>query len=133
MYDKLTDKQQRFVDLWTGNAEETASLVPFANPRQAGSRALTNVNICRLIKATRDVELKPQVMSRIERQEFWTKIVTASDENTQHRLKASELLGKSEGDFIDRLAVTDDRPDIPEIAETMAEKDLKGLCKHVLG
>lgn len=124
LYDKLTDKRKRFVDLWTGDATETAKLVPFASPNVQGPRLLDNVGICRLIKAKRDAEVKPNVMSRIERQEFWSNVARGNEKQDavigkgedaviakvppamKDRLKAAELLAKSEGDFIERREIS---------------------------
>lgn len=111
LYDKLTDKRKRFVDLWTGDATETAKLVPFASPNVQGPRLLENVGICRLIKAKRDAEIKPTIMNRIERQQFWSdvaqnKLTGETDIKMKDRLKAIESLAKSEGDFIERRELT---------------------------
>ena len=99
----LTDKQQRFVELWTGNATETATLAGYADARNAGLRCLKNADICRQIKEKRAKELKPLILDRQGRQKLWTDIALSADEATKDRLKASELLGKSEGDFLDRV------------------------------
>ena len=37
------------------------------------------------------------------RQEFWTKVMNDPDEDMKNRLRAAELLGKSEADFLDRI------------------------------
>lgn len=147
-YDKLTEKQKRFVDLWNGDQEETAKVAGYSDAKKAGHLCLKNNNICQLIKFKRDAELTPLILSRKERQEFWTKVVNGEIKTKtfnkdgeevevppkmKDRLKASELLGKSEGDFLDRVSITDDRPAIPEIADSLTEKELKDLCKNVLG
>jgi len=133
IYDKLTDKQKRFVDLWTGDGTETAMLVGYSTPDVAATRCLKKVSICKLIKFTRDAELAPLIATRKERQELWTTFSKDDELKPMERLKASELLGKSQGDFIDKLSVVDDRPDIPDIAAELTEKDLKDICKHALG
>ncbi len=147
-YDKLQEKQKRFVDLWNGNADETAKQAGYKDFHSSGMVALKNTTICNLIKYKRDKEAEPFIATRKERQEFWTKVTNGETKDKilnkngeeieikpkmSDRLKASELLGKSQGDFIDRVSVTDDRPDIPDIAATLTEKDLKDICKHVLG
>lgn len=43
------------------------------------------------------------VASRLDRQRLWTAIMLDAGAKTPDRLKASELLGKSEGDFLDRV------------------------------
>ena len=106
----LTDKHQKFVDLWTGNATETATLAGYADARNAGKRALKNAYICTQIKEKRAKELKPLIMDRYDRQKLWTDIAKMESEATKDRLKASELLGRSEGDFLDRLEANVSQP-----------------------
>jgi phage terminase small subunit len=102
----LTDKQQKFVDLYNGNATETAEMCGYSNPSQAGARLLKHVGICRGIQERRANEIKPFILDRQGRQKLWTDIALSADEATKDRLKASELLGKSEGDFLDRVENT---------------------------
>lgn len=106
-YDNLTDKQKRFVDLWSGVAEETARLAGYKKPETEGRRLLKDVRICTLIKAIKDSELKPLIANRSERQKFWSDTMRDKETPLKERLKASELLGKSEADFIDVKATTD--------------------------
>ena len=103
LYDKLSEKQKRFVDLWTGEQGETARLAGYSDWRKAGNLCMKNANICQLIRAKRDAEIEPHIASRKERQKFWTETMLDQEVNIRDRLKSSELLGKSEGDFIDRI------------------------------
>ena len=102
MYDKLSEKQKLFVDLWTGEQTETARMAGYSDFRKAGNLCMNNANICQLIRAKRDAEIEPYIASRKERQKFWTETMRDQDVNIRDRLKSSELLGKSEGDFIER-------------------------------
>ena len=52
------------------------------------------------------------VKSRKQRQEFWTDMMDDEDASRMDRLRASELLGKSEADFI---TVTRDETETPNI------------------
>lgn len=102
---KLTAKQQKFVDAYSGNATEAAIAAGYNKntARVMGSENLTKPDI---ISAIRARETKPKalrILNREERQNFWTEIVMSSDEQTKDRLKASELLGRSEADFTDKL------------------------------
>ncbi len=101
----LTDKQQRFAELYEGNATEAASKAGYKHPKDAGIRCLKNVEICRLIQNRRNEELEPDILTRIDRQVFWSKVAMDESLPMKDRLKASELLGKSEGDFITKHAV----------------------------
>lgn len=44
-----------------------------------------------------------RIATRAERQAFWTQVMCAEKERTADRLKAAELLGRSEADFVERL------------------------------
>jgi phage terminase small subunit len=106
LYDRLTPKQKLFVDLWEGDATKTATLAGYATPKQSGSRVLKNDDVCRLIKFTRDAILKPQIATRQDRQKFWTVTMNDTEMDMKFRQKASELLGKSEGDFIEKREIS---------------------------
>ena len=44
-----------------------------------------------------------KIATREERQAFWSSVLRSEAEQMKDRLKASELLGKSNADFIDRF------------------------------
>jgi len=44
-----------------------------------------------------------RIATRAERQAFWTAVMLDPKERTADRLKAAELLGRSEADFVERL------------------------------
>ena len=64
---------------------------------------LTNDDIKDTIKARETQRLAPTIATRQERQEFWTSVLRNEEEAMKNRLKAAELLGKSEGDFLERV------------------------------
>lgn len=104
----LTNRQSKFVELWNGNPTETAEMAGYSCPKYAGIRCMKNVTICHQIQEKRAAELKPQILNRQERQKFWTDVIKDADEKIEARLKSSELLGRSEGDFLDRTHQTGD-------------------------
>ena len=102
---KLNAKRQAFVDAWEGNAT-AAALAAGYSPKTAysqGQRLLKNVEVQDAIKARETQRLAPTIASRRERQEFWTSVLRNEEEAMKNRLKAAELLGKSEGDFLERV------------------------------
>ena len=103
----MTPKQRRFVELYNGNATEAAIAAGYSRKtaRSIGQRILTNVDIAEAIKAREDKELRHFIANREERQRLWTEIMNDPEMKTSDRLRASELLGRSEGDFIERQAV----------------------------
>ena len=118
LYDKLQEKQKKFINFWNGNKDNTAKLAGYKAFHCAGLRAMKNATICSCIEFQRRNEEKPEILNRQERQKFWSDVMTGEikeksvDKNgnvvehpqkMQDRLKASDLLGKSEGDFILRV------------------------------
>lgn len=102
---ELTAKQQAFVEAYAGNAT-AAALAAGYSPKTAysqGQRLLKIVEVQDAIKAREAKRLAPTIATRQERQEFWTSVLRSEDEAMKNRLKAAELLGKSEGDFLERV------------------------------
>ena len=102
---KLNARQQAFVEAYAGNATAAALAAGYSerSARSQGQRLLTNDDIQDAIKAREAKRLAPTIASRQERQEFWTSVLRNEDEAMKDRLKAAELLGKSEGDFLERV------------------------------
>lgn len=124
---KFTIKQQRFIDLYDGNATQAALDAGYSKKTaySQGQRLLKNVEILNAILKREKKRTKSKIMSREERQELWSrialgdekfKVILGKGENKNvveiepkmsDRLKASELLGRSEADFTDNLKVED--------------------------
>lgn len=112
----LTPKQQAFVDAYAGNGVEAARAAGYAGDdatlATSASRLLKHAEVSAAI-ARRNVvvekareealEQAGRIATRAERQAFWTKVMLDTDEEMGARLKASELLGKSQADFKERL------------------------------
>ena len=100
---KLTLKQQAFIDLWDGDVRSTSEKAGLTY--QYGRRLATKSYIIQQIRNRHEKEMAPKIMTRQERQALWTELAGDTNEKTSDRLKATELLGRSEADFIDRLKV----------------------------
>lgn len=103
--EKLTAKQQAFVEAYAGNATAAALAAGYSkkSARVQGRRLITKDNVAKAIKEREAQRIAPTIASRQERQEFWTSVLRNEEESMKNRLKAAELLGKSEGDFLDRV------------------------------
>lgn len=111
----LTEKQRRFCEAYAangGNATDAARQAGYAKPVQQGPRLLGNVGVQQALEALRQETTSQAIADREERQAFWTSIMrgepTRDGEAPQikDRIKAAELLGKSQGDFIERRELT---------------------------
>ena len=102
----MTERERRFVEAYmgqaSGNGTKAAILAGYSRTtaRKQASRLLTKGNILSAIeeRSQRD-EL---TWSREQRQAFWTQIAADEKMAVRDRLKASELLARSQGDFIEK-------------------------------
>jgi phage terminase small subunit len=88
-----------------GNATLAAKEARYKNPNVMGPRLASHPIVKAALQAKQGVALSHAIADRTERQKFWTQTMRDSTLDMQHRQKGSELLGKSEGDFIDRLEI----------------------------
>jgi len=130
---KLTDKQQRFADVFMGNATQAAIDAGYSEKTAEvqGSRLLRNVKVLEAIK-NRQMERKTStIASREEIQQFWTDVMTGLEsEDMKDRLKASELLAKSEGYFLDRHEVTG-KDGAPIELKSMSLREIEAQIKEL--
>ncbi len=103
----FTLKQQRFIDFYEGNGAEAAVKAGYAErtARITASQLLTNPNISEAIKNRTAKADKSVIWSREQRQKFWSDVSNDPKVSMSDRLRASELLGKSGADFIERREV----------------------------
>lgn len=102
---KLSFKQQKFAQIYKGNATR-AALEAGYSPKTAysqGQRLLKNVGVCDEMKALAVRHSRAKISTKEERQAFWTQVYNDPAVAMEHRLRAAELLGKSEADFTDKL------------------------------
>jgi phage terminase small subunit len=113
----LTERQRKFVETYSsngGNALQSATVAGYAKPQKISFRLLENVGIQQAIETLRQSETSTAIATRRERQEIWTSIIRDVDLPVMARLRASELLGKSQGDFIDRVEVKSIYEEMPD-------------------
>ena len=105
---KLRPKQQAFVDCYDGNGVKAARKAGYsgldATLRATASKLLTKHNIQEALKLRNAPEEKERIADREERQEFWTNVMKDKAEDMRDRLAAARDLGKSEGDFLERIS-----------------------------
>ena len=108
----LSIMEQMFVAAYDGNATNAAIAAGYSAKTAdvQGVRLLARVRVQEAIARRGVLEARTNalIMSRQQRQELWSRIANGEAEPGQpppsmdNRLRASELLGKSEGDFIER-------------------------------
>ena len=101
----ITDKQAKFISEYTKDFNATQAAIRAGySPKTAysiGQRLLKNVEVQAAMKEHR----KKFIADRETRQKFWTDTMQDKDEDMKNRLRASELLAKSECDFIERAEI----------------------------
>lgn len=105
----LSVKQRRFIEAYDGNATAAAIAAGYSpkTARLQGHKNITKDNILEAIQSRENKRMGSTILTREERQAFWSDIIRNEDEkNIMAKLKASELLAKSEGDFLDRHELT---------------------------
>jgi phage terminase small subunit len=118
---KLTTKQQRFVDFYDGNATDAAREAGYKGNSvtlgQVGQENLKKPLVAKALASREKKRNKSTIATREERQAFWSRVYRGQEKNKiitkegveiecapsmKDRLKATELLGKSEADFVER-------------------------------
>lgn len=110
---KLTEKQRRFVEAYVGaacgNATEAARLAGYSGNdqtlRQMGFENLTKPDVATAVQKASKPIRTAAIMDQAERQALLTKFAQSDEEETRDRLRSVELLGKMQGDFIERSVV----------------------------
>ncbi len=104
---KLTPKQQAFADYYiqTGNATEAARMAGYKgkNLNKVASENLTKLDIQQYI-AEKQKELESNRMADMtEVREFWTEAMRNAENTMKDRLKASEMIARTSGAFLDKV------------------------------
>lgn len=134
----LTPKQERFCleYIKTGNASEAyrraydASRMKPETVRRRAKEMLKKGPITARIEELRKAAEDKAIASAKRIQRFWTEVMENTAEETKDRLKASELLAKAKGMFVERrevtnhLALTEDQQAILEEIRKRADAGL---------
>jgi phage terminase small subunit len=106
---KLTEQNRKFVEhfMATGNATQAAIAAGYSrrSASQIAYQLLRKLQIQQAI--AQRTQRDPAVWTREQRQRFWTTVAsgagTFAKASLRDRLKASELLGRSQADFVERV------------------------------
>lgn len=104
---KLTPKQQAFADYYiqTGNATESAIKAGYSKKtaKETGYENLTKPHLQRYIEKKQKELESSRMADMTEVREFWTEIMRDIDSETRDRLKASEMIAKTSGAFLNKV------------------------------
>jgi len=108
-WDGLTEKQRKFCEAFAGNggnAHQAALSAGYSKPTPEGVYCLRKPKIQKALEHLRKSTTNSAIMTREERQMMWTEFAKDKSMTPTERMKASELLGKSQADFIDRTEIS---------------------------
>ena len=98
----LTERQHRYVDCFDGNIKRSALAagISYIYAKELHTKTYY-AHVQTALTERREAVSREDIATREERQKFWTSVERDKSLNMSDRLRASELLGKSEADFID--------------------------------
>jgi phage terminase small subunit len=109
----LPERQRRFVEAYMGeakgNATQAAVIAGYGadNRNSAAARASQLLDEPKIQEAIRKrAESDPLIATRKNRQQFWTSVMNDHTVEMKDRLRASELLGKCQADFVKQTELT---------------------------
>lgn len=122
-YEKLTEKQKRFIDYYieTANATESAKRAGYSEKtaKNIGAENLTKLNF--FIQKKLEEKEEDRIASQDEVLEYLTKVMRGElkdqfglDASLQDRTKCAELLGKRYGTFKEKVDVNGSIPVVIE-------------------
>lgn len=105
----LSPKQQAFVEHYAacGNATEAAKAAGYKKPHPQGAENLQKPTVQAALSAITAKVASERIATAQERQEFWTAVMRGEfgdEAEMKDRLKASELLGRGQQDFVPETA-----------------------------
>lgn len=104
---KLNHRQHQFALYYDGNGTETCRRAGYKGSDNVlavqARRLLRNAHILEIIEHRNKETKAGYIADRETRQTFWSTVMCDADQDMPVRLKASEILGKSCGDFITKL------------------------------
>lgn len=103
-----------FAEVYDGNGREAAIKAgyPASNAASRASKLLADERVQAIIRSRELARTSGDIAKREERQRYWTAIMRDETRTLKERTRASELLGKSEGDFFERSEVSHQFPSV---------------------
>jgi hypothetical protein len=100
----FTPLQRLFVEYYVGSYTKACEAMQKdgIDISLAEAKYISGLPSVKIALKTRDSIIET-VASKKNRQAFWTKVMKDEAEDMRNRLKASELLGKSEKDFVEKV------------------------------
>ena len=132
---RITPKQRKFAEAYveTGNATESYKKAGYSwkSERTAGVNAhklLKNDKISILIDELTQKLTDESIADITEVKQFWTETMRDRAEEMKERIKASEMLAKTSGAFIDKVDISGE-VEVSHNFKDLSTKELRKLAK----
>lgn len=110
---KLTPKQQAFADMYVTTGNATESYMKAYKCKNIKTAEANSSRTLRIAKVKKYIEEKnkhiqsDRIADMTEVKEYWSNTMRDKENDHKDRLKASELIAKTNGAFLDKVEVTE--------------------------
>ena len=134
-WDGLTEKQRIFVEARFangGNGTAAAKEAKYKQPEQQAKENIRKPTIIAAMEKLRKTMTNSAIANREERQTFWAETLRDPNVSMKDRLRASELLGKSQADFVDRKIIGGDETSPLVIKHALDLRNMSPIQRKLL-
>lgn len=122
---RLTERQAKFTRFVAGGMTATQAAKDAGYGKQYANREakllLDKPQIQRYLAELTEKIAAPDIADASKRQKFWTGVMDDAEAEMKDRLKASELLGRAQGDFVEQRRHTGSSTD-PIVVRVVREE-----------
>jgi phage terminase small subunit len=120
---KLNDREQAFVDAYRGNKKQAAIAAGYSevSAGTCGVRLYNKPHVRAEIERQARARSKAAIMNREEMQRLFSATARDVHQSMRERLRAAELLGKTRGDFTEKLELKGELNVRDLVRESMGE------------
>ena len=104
----FTEKERAVINLVAAGINDVAKacrMVGYDNPSKKAHELLLRDDFYTAIENAADPEADVVVKSQTARKRFWARIMNDEEASHKDKIRASELLAKASGDFVDQVNV----------------------------
>lgn len=106
----MNDRQRAFCQYYAADPDGTAAAIKAGYSRRtAAAIASENLRKPELLQYIKELQAEAEaarVADLVEVKRFWTETMRDEEQRVEFRLKASELLAKSSGEFVQRVDIS---------------------------
>lgn len=134
---RITPKQRKFAEAYveTGNATESYKIAGYSARSNKvagveGHKLLKNPKVEKLVNELTQKLTDESIADITEVKQFWTETMRDRAEEMKERIKASEMLAKTSGAFIDRVDISGE-VEVSHNFKDLSTEELRKLAKDL--